>query len=253
MEMEMNEKMKAAICLELDMLKQKVELGIVSRFNFNTDRMMAADGTMMTCTAINCMEEPAVIEETHTTLDVDPNYVGDDCARCSLMDRHERTAGILENEIPPSALNKDLSTFRGVSSETICSQKYDVRNLPPFLAQLAADPENTKLLETVLGRGLKGMGSKESGVYFVSKNDDGDPVVETLIAPKEFVESMRLRGLNDLRENGSEFKATVPLSFTDNVSVIADKYLPGGTIVAVNREDSKPPFPTDLINDVTEF
>jgi hypothetical protein len=253
MEMEMNEKMKAAICLELDMLKQKVELGIVSRFNFNTDRMMAADGTMMTCTAINCMEEPAVIEETHTTLDVDPNYVGDDCARCSLMDRHERTAGILENEIPPSALNKDLSTFRGVSSETICSQKYDVRNLPPFLAQLAADPENTKLLETVLGRGLKGMGPKESGVYFVSKNDDGDPVVETLIAPKEFVESMRLRGLNDLRENGSEFKATVPLSFTDNVSVIADKYLPGGTIVAVNREDSKPPFPTDLINDVTEF
>jgi hypothetical protein len=253
MEMEMNEKMKAAICLELDMLKQKVELGIVSRFNFNTDRMMAADGTMMTCTAINCMEEPAVIEETHTTLDVDPNYVGDDCARCSLMDRHERTAGILENEIPPSALNKDLSTFRGVSSETICSQKYDVRNLPPFLAQLAADPENTKLLETVLGRGLKGMGSKESGVYFVSKNDDGDPVVETLIAPKEFVESMRLRGLNDLRENGSEFKATVPLSFTDNVSVIADKYLPGGTIVAVNREDSKPPFPTDLVDEPTEF
>lgn len=251
--MEMNEKMKAAICLELDMLKQKVELGIVSRFNFNTDRMMAADGTMMTCTAINCMEEPAVIEETHTTLDVDPNYVGDDCARCSLMDRHERTAGILENEIPPSALNKDLSTFRGVSSETICSQKYDVRNLPPFLAQLAADPENTKLLETVLGRGLKGMGSKESGVYFVSKNDDGDPVVETLIAPKEFVESMRLRGLNDLRENGSEFKATVPLSFTDNVSVIADKYLPGGTIVAVNREDSKPPFPTDLVDEPTEF
>lgn len=195
--MEMNEKMKAAICLELDMLKQKVELGIVSRFNFNTDRMMAADGTMMMCTAINCMEEPAVIEDTHTTLDVEPNY--------------------------------------------------------PFLAQLAADPENTKLLETVLGRGLRGLGPRESGVYFVSKNDDGDPVVETLIAPKEFVESMRLRGLNDLRENGSEFKATVPLSFIDNVSVVADKYLPGGTIVAVNSEDSKPPFPTDLINDVTEF
>lgn len=235
--MEMNEKMKAAICLELDMLKQKVELGIVSRFNFNTDRMMAADGTMMTCTAINCMEEPAVIEETHATLDEEPN----------------RTEGIFENEIPPSVLNKDTSTFCGVSNVTICSQNYNVRNLPPFLAQLAADPENTKLLETVLGRGLKGMGPKESGVYFVSKNDDGDPVVETLIAPKEFVESMRLRGLNDLRENGSEFKATVPLSFTDNVSVVADKYLPGGTIVAVNREDSKPPFPTDLINDVTEF
>jgi len=238
--MEMTEKMKAAICSELDMLKQKVELGVVSRFNFNTDRMMAADGTMMTCTAINCMEEPAVIEDTYTTLDT-----GNDCSLCSLRDGCERTSGIYENEIPPSVLNKDLSTFRGVSSETICSQKHDVRNLPPFLAHLAADPENTKLLETVLGRGLKGLGKNESGVYFVSKNADGNPVVETLVAPKSFVDDMRIRSLQDLSQNGVEYKASFP------IAVFADKNLPAGTVVAV-KED-KPQFPTDLINDVTEF
>lgn len=258
----MDEKTKAVICMELDILKQKVEMGLVSRFNLNTDRMFASDGTKMTCTVINFMEEPAVIEDTHTTLDADPNYVGDDCARCSLVDRHERTAGILENDIPPSALNKDLSTFRGVSSETICSQKYDVRNLPPFLAQLAADPNNTKLLEAVLGRGLKGLGKDQGSVFFVTRNADDNPMVETLVAPKSFVNDLRTSSLRDLSENGAEYTASFP------VSVFADMNLPADTIVAVKNgtptvlrgngkippvEDPKPTFPTDLINDVTEF
>jgi hypothetical protein len=243
--MEMDEKTKAVICMELDMLKQKVEAGLISRFNFNTDRMFAADGTKMTCTVINCLEEPMV-------------EMSDD-----------RTEGLYENEIPPSVLNKDLSTFRGVSSETICSEKYDLRNLPPFLVSLAADPENTKLLETVLGRGLKGLGHNESGVYFLSKNPEGNPIAETIIAPKEFVEGMRLKGLSDLRETGSRFKATVPLVFGEmgpmvpvdkvpehkangefpigNTGFFA-KRVPSEDKPSLNGVDANPTFPTDLID-----
>lgn len=233
--MEMDEKTKAVICMELDMLKQKVEAGLITRFNFNTDRMFAADGTKMTCTVINCMEEP-VVESSD-----------------------DRTDGLYENDIPPSALNKDASTFRGVSSETICSEKYDKRNLPPFLAALAADPNNTKLLETVLGRGLKGTGKDNGALYFFTADAHGVPIVETIVAPKNFMEETKAKCLKDLMESGADYNASFPVSRLKrgefpigNTGFIA-KRVPTEDKPSLNDVDQNPTFPADLINEPSEF
>lgn len=234
--MEMNEKTKAMICMELDLLKQKVEAGLISRFTCNTDRTFSVDGNNGTCTIINCLEEPLV------------------------ENSDDRTDGLYEDSIPPSSLNKDTNTFRGVSSETICSDKYEKRKLPPFLEHLAGDPKNTKLLETILGIGLGGTGNRDNGaLYFFTTDDQGMPIVETIVAPKTFMDDMKAKCLKDLTEQGTDYKASFPLvSLKEgefpigNTGFIA-KRMPSEDKPSLKVVEQSPAFPTDLISDFPEF
>lgn len=58
--MEMTEKAKEMICAELDSLKSKVQAGRIARFSYNTDRMLAADKTVMTSMVFTYVEQPEV-------------------------------------------------------------------------------------------------------------------------------------------------------------------------------------------------